>query len=600
LNKPDLFSLLKTSNYHSILLGGGIALALGVRVFALLALQESLYCKFLLWDEEYYHGWAQAISLGDIMSASYQEYAPLPAYLMALVYKLFGPEILLIRYANIVLGTGTCLLIYLISRELSGKSYALIALFCAALCKPLIFYSIVPLKTSLSVFLFAVFVYLILYNRRRNSWLGPIFLGVVFGLIFNVRPNVLILLPILPFLLHSFSDQRSQIVKNLAKAGILIATGIILSVSPFVIRNYLLNEHIRITPLQSGFLLYANNNYSNSSPYYQPVPFASSHPKEQGVQFTIEASRRMGRKLTASEASDFWKNEVLTRAAEDPWYWLQKLGQKTLSFLSFAEVDDHYHIGFIASLVSWFSYPFLPYWFFFLLGITGLTAGMTQRKTRSCLWPLAMIFFSYGATLLVYSTGTRFQLPLLVILLPVSLYSCKRILFLFQKRALKKISVYLFLLFSFTMSGVLPLQGGSPMAGHYNTYAFLLNRNNQEGDAISWWEKSASLHEPYSAYANLFLSGKYYHRYGMERAVAILEDISDQSFAAAAKYATLGDILLHHGQLEQALESYEKSLAINGGQQRVRQEVIKLLRHKNNKRLKKEIEQLEVIRSFYN
>jgi len=206
LNKPDLLS--KTPNYHSLLFWGGLVLALGVRIFALLALQESLYCKFLLWDEEYYHGWAQAISRGDIMSASYQEYAPLPAYLMALVYKLFGPEILFIRYGNIVLGTGTCFLIYLISRELSGKSCALIALFCAALCNPLIFYSIVPLKTALSVFLFGLFVYLLLFNRRSNKWWSTIFLGVVFGLIFNVRPNVLILLPALPFLLYSFSKSR--------------------------------------------------------------------------------------------------------------------------------------------------------------------------------------------------------------------------------------------------------------------------------------------------------------------------------------------------------------------------------------------------------
>ncbi|MCF8056679.1 MAG: hypothetical protein K9K37_08575 [Desulfocapsa sp.] len=391
-----------------------------------------------------------------------------------------------------------------------------------------------------------------------------------------------------------------QILNTLTKSGILIGIGIILSVSPFVIRHYQINDHIRITPLQSGFLLYANNNYSNSSPYYQPVAFASSHPKEQGIQFTIEASRRMGRKVTAAEASNFWKKEVLSTVIENPWYWLKKLGQKSLSFLSFAEVDDHYHIGFIASLVPWFAYPFFPSWLFFLLGITGLTAAVMLNRSRTPLWPLAVIFFSYGATLILYSTGTRFQLPLLVILLPVSVFTGERVFFLFREKAWKKISACLFLLVSFTVLGLLPLQGGRPMAGHYNTYAFLLNRNGQESDAVIWWEKSAILNEPYSAYANLFLSGKYYHRYGKDKAVTTLEEIPDSSFVAAAKYASLGDILLHHGQVEQAQEHYEKSLAINSGQKRVHQELIDILRRKNDKRLKKEIEKLQLIKSFYN
>jgi 4-amino-4-deoxy-L-arabinose transferase-like glycosyltransferase len=579
---------------------GGLVLALALRFFALLALQESLFTKFPLWDEEYYHGWAKAISLGDIMSSSYHDYAPLPAYLMAFLYNLFTPELLVIRYANIVLGTGTCLLIYLIGKELSGRHLALVGLFASALCKPLIFFSVVPLKTALSVFLFGLFVYLLLLNRRRDRWRDRVFLGVVFGLLYNVRPNVLILLPLLPFLLLSFANTRRQILNSLIKPGIFIGIGIALSVSPFIIRHYQINDHIRFTPLQSGFLLYANNNSSNKSPYYQPVPFASSHPKEQGIQFTIEASRRTGRIMTSAEASDFWKKEALSEALENPWHWLQKLGQKSLSFLNFTEVDDHYHIGFIASLVPWFAYPFLPYWIFFLFGMTGFTAALIQSKNRSTLWPLAVIFFSYGATLILYSTGSRFQLPLLVILIPVSTLTCKSLLLLFQERKWKEIPIYLFLLGSFTLLGVFPLQGSGPMAGHYNTYAFLLNRNGQESDAVKWWEKSANLNEPYSAYANLFLSGKYYHRYGKARAISILEKIPDSSFAAAAKYASLGDIVHHHGQLTEAQELYEKSLEINGGQRRVRQELIDILRRKNDKKLKKEINQLQSIRSFYN
>jgi 4-amino-4-deoxy-L-arabinose transferase-like glycosyltransferase len=600
LSGSILYSFLKRMLLpHKLLFWGGIALAVVIRIAALKALQESVYTTSLLWDEDFYHGWAQALIHGDAISSAYYEYAPLPAYFMAFVYKLLGPEILFIRYANILLGTGSCLLIYLISKQLAGKWYALAALYCSALCKPLIFYSLVPLKTSLSVFLFSLFVFLVLSNRQEKRWWNRIILGILFGLLFNVRPNVLILLPILPFLICCFSYQRLQDFIHLSKAGLLIAIGIILSASPFVVRHYQLTEQLRITPLQSGFLLFANNNYSNPSPYYQPVSFASSHPEEQGIQFTIEASKRAGRKMTTAEATDFWKGEVLTTITKAPWYWLKKMTIKVVSFLSFTEIDDHYHIGFISSIVPWFAYPLMPYWLFFLLGMTGLTAGTIQKRTRATVWPLALITFLYAVTLIIYSTGTRFQLPLLVIFIPVSIFTIKELLFSLQNRKLKVFFTHLLFLFVFMVAGLLPFQGKGPMATHYNTYAFLLNKNGQENEAIQWWEKSIDLHEPYSVYANLFLSGKYYHLYGMDKAVAILKDIPDQSFAAAAKYASLGDIFLHHGYMEQAREFYEKSLTINSGQRRVRQELIYILRHQNDTRLNQDIRQLRYISSFY-
>ena len=110
-SRPGVFKL------YRLLFWSGLVLALLLRIFALLALKDSLNFKFLLWDGEYYHEWAKAILLSDPGSIPVHEYAPLPAYLMALVYKLFGPEIVLIRYANIVLGTASCWLIYLIGKN---------------------------------------------------------------------------------------------------------------------------------------------------------------------------------------------------------------------------------------------------------------------------------------------------------------------------------------------------------------------------------------------------------------------------------------------------------------------------------------------------
>jgi len=59
-----------------------------------------------------------------------------------------------------------------------------------------------------------------------------------------------------------------------------------------MIRNYMVAGSFQLTTSQMGFNLYLGNNPQNPTPYYRPVPFAITSPFQQGIQFTIEASRR--------------------------------------------------------------------------------------------------------------------------------------------------------------------------------------------------------------------------------------------------------------------------------------------------------------------
>jgi 4-amino-4-deoxy-L-arabinose transferase-like glycosyltransferase len=155
--------------YHNLLLSTILFLALFIRVAALLNLRESIYSDYLLWDERIYHAWATKIAQGVFDSSSVYEFSPLPAYIMALVYKIFSPNIEFIRILNILFGVLSCYIIYLIGKEIGSRSTALFACLIAALYKPFIFYSIVPLKTSLSIFLFALTVYFVNLEQNINE-----------------------------------------------------------------------------------------------------------------------------------------------------------------------------------------------------------------------------------------------------------------------------------------------------------------------------------------------------------------------------------------------------------------------------------------------
>jgi len=71
------------------------------------------------------------------------------------------------------------------------------ACLIAALYEPFIFYSIVPLKTTLSGFLFGMTVYLFLSVFEKESMNKVLLLGLAVGLMLNVRPNCAVWMPLL-------------------------------------------------------------------------------------------------------------------------------------------------------------------------------------------------------------------------------------------------------------------------------------------------------------------------------------------------------------------------------------------------------------------
>lgn len=588
------------SNRHPVgfqlLFWGVLLTALLVRITALLALKKSIYFDFLLWDEQYYHDWAVRIADGTFRSSSVYEYAPLPAYMAALLYRLFSPDVLYVRLLNIFFDVLSCVVIYHIARQLMSRGWALIALLIAALTRELVFFSIVPLKTSLSILLFGLIVYFLLAALNRFSLWKVLLLGITLGLCLNVRPNVIILLPFLPLVLviHLHAIKRSVI--DYVTVFIVYSLGFMVAVAPFVWRNYQVAGEPALTSSQSGFLLYACNNEHNNSPYYQPVGFASSHPTEQGIQFTIEASRRMGRPLDSRQAAGYWRGQVLEETLNDPGELVQRLGNKILALLSFAGMDDHYHIPFLQSVLPFLTFPFIPWWPVFTLGLVSLLTGLCYNdKVRA----LALVFCLYELTLIIYSPGMRFQAVLLTIAIPMAVTFIRQAWSMYGNRDIPGGGRLILPVLGFLVIGLLPLSSTHDLSLAYNTHALVLDRNGESAKAVEYWQQSSNLNQPFSAVANLFLAGKMYQQGGLKESLYFLRKIPDNSFMVAAKYATIGDLMQHHGRYRDALAAYQKSNDFNSGQRRVRREVIKVLRRFDSEAVENEAQALRSIETYY-
>lgn len=74
---------------------------------------------------------------------------------------------------------------------------------------------------------------------------------------------------------------------------------------------------------------------------------------------------------------------------------------------------------------------------------------------------------------------------------------------------------------------------------------------------------------------------------------------SDASFAAAAKYSLLGDVMITQEKTETAVEAYQQILRINSGQKTVRIKLPKVLNRIDQRRAAEEYERLRFVSSFY-
>lgn len=597
----------------ALYLGGILLLALLVRLIALADLSGTPYFSFILWDERVYHEWAKRIAAGTYSSQSIYEFAPLFAYIMAFLYKIFSPDLVYVRALNVVLGVATCWFVYLIGTALVNRRIGLLAGLVAALYKPLILYSIVPLKEALAALCFAAVLYYFLIltealARKKNSPSGDtaimgehLFvtaaaLGLASGLLINVRPNALVVVPVI-FLLplwYAFRDRLPFMRIGTALSVVLL--GMILALSPFMVRNYLVAGKLALTTSQGGFNLYLGNNLNNPDPYYRPVPFAISSPFDQGIQFTIEASRRTGKTMTAEEASRYWTRETIREATNQPTAFLWKLWQKTLVTVNRFEACDHYDIDFLSQFVKTFRFPFLSFWLIFPLAMVGMIQGILRdRKSRA----VSLILAVYALTLVAFFSSGRYRLPMVTLLIPFAVLGVNSIVKAIRERNYRIGGAQITLALVFLLVGNLPVKATDDKTAYYNTHAIIMNDSGRQNEAIYYWSLSSNMNKPFSAFANLSLARTYFQKGEMKRGYEYLDKIGSNSFARAQKYDLIGDVLLSEKNLIGAAKNYEESLRINSGKRTTLLKLIRLYEKIDPSRVHSYKEQLQYISSFY-
>jgi 4-amino-4-deoxy-L-arabinose transferase-like glycosyltransferase len=579
-----------------LLVLGVLVLALITRILALHSLSRTGYFTTLIGDELHYHRWATTLATGGNLPDSVYILSPLPAYVIALVYKIFSPDPLYIRILNIELGTAVCGLLYLIGCRLGNRSTGLGATLFGALYKPFIFYSVVPLKTTLVLFLFALSLYLFICVLNAPAYWKIALLGLVLGGLVTARENALTLIPITGGLLllnglHEGCGAKKVVVRFMA-----FLVGITIVFCPFILRNYMVTGDPTLTTHQAGFNLYLGNRLDNPHPYFRPVPFASSSPALQEIQFRIEASRRTGSMLSSKEAERFWMRQVWDLAVSHPNEFLQMQVRKIVALINQFEAGDHYDIDFMGRFAPFFSLPLLNAGILIPLGITGLI--LNARRSHMHL-ALAAIWATYALSLIPFHINGRYRLPLMMVLIPFCIIGVQQLIDWVKARQLKYVGVYVLLCCLVIGGTTWPIPAAADLSGYANVHAWMLSQKGLSDEARMYWMQSSEARGSFSDYANIALAEEAIQRKDYERALTCLDRIPDGSFAASSKYEILGDYWTSMNRVDEAVTAYDRALGINSGKISARKKLVNVLKGTNSPRTSQEQKLLQEISSYY-
>ncbi|HXX81929.1 MAG TPA: tetratricopeptide repeat protein [Thermodesulfovibrionales bacterium] len=417
-------SIIKFLNKNSI--GVVLLLAAVLRVGHVLSLIHLPLFESLMLDSQLYDQWAQRIADGDWIggdSAFYMD--PLYSYTLALLYRVFGHNLLLVRLFQAALGVATCGLVCSIGYRIGGKAVGTIAALIVALYQPLIFEGAEIEKTALGVFLITVSLAFAIQGSVASKF-GA---GVSLALAALTRGNLLLMAPFGTILFLSYTETgelrtrtlgfterwREMVLGRSGRSAAAFLLGFLLMLFPILWRNHHVSGEWILTTSQAGTNFYTGNNPSNESGTFSPVPFVRPSPRYEEADFRTKAEEITGRRLSSGEVSSFWFYEAIKHILQHPGFAAMVFFRKFTLFWGDFEVPDGWSIYFIRQYSPALHIAFLTLGWLLPLAVLGVIASIqVNRSVRLLVGYIAAYSFSVIA-FFVYSRYRIYVVPPLAI-----------------------------------------------------------------------------------------------------------------------------------------------------------------------------------------
>lgn len=387
------------------------ALAAAVRLAHIDALRATPWFANLTVDPAHYDAWARRLAAGEWLGSGVFYMDPLYPYVLGVLYRLAGPDLLWARLLNVAFDVGSCLALAALGRALAGPAAGLLAAFAFALYPPAIFHAGEIDKTSLSFFLVAAGLASLLHRTPRACLAA----GVSLGLAILTRANVLAFVPVAAALLYLDRGRESR--RRGAAAAALLVVGVLAALAPVTLRNRWVAGEWVLTTSQAGQNFYIGNCPENPAGAYGTLPFVRGTPEFEEDDFRAEAERRSGRSLRPTEVSRFWLAAAVAHMRARPDFAASVLARKLALFWNDFEIADSSDQYLARRFSAVMRAPLPGFGWITALAAVGLLATLRQRPEARL---LAAFVAVYSLSVTAFFIMSRYRIQVAAASIPLA------------------------------------------------------------------------------------------------------------------------------------------------------------------------------------
>jgi tetratricopeptide (TPR) repeat protein len=441
-------------------------------------------------DMHFYNDWARRILQGH--ATEHLAFYGLPgyAYLLALVYRVFGYNPFAPGLAQCLLDAGTAVLIYWLTlitlharraqsvrdgdTGTSEKIAAALAAAGWAFFVPAQAYSIILMPTAWFVFAFWLIIWRIVRPGAAWTAVEAGLIGLLIGITATAVANILLLVPLaLAAVMFKRVSDDCIAWKRCMRGAATLIIGAVVGTAPCWIHNYFVARDPVLLSAHSGVNFWIGNNpNANGYPSFPPGLRAGQAAMLQDS--ITQAESAAGRPLKRAAVSAYWSEKANDYIRSQPEAWLRLLLLKLRNFWSAFQYDD---LSVITNLREQrVLFPGIYFGLAAALSIPGLF--FVARFSPQSRWMIAAIGLALAGVLSVFVTE-RYRLVAVPGLLVFAVYGLSVLWNSLTTMRFRTAAVYLLLLVGATFFVSLPQTRASLWAlDAYNSGWQALQNNN--------------------------------------------------------------------------------------------------------------------------
>ncbi len=390
-------------------------LAFSIRIINLEIIKDNPFFDYPIMDEKYHDEWAKEISQGSLFKRVPFYRAPAYPYFLGLIYTIFGHEYYLARLIGIIIGSVSCMLIYLIAKELFSHQIGILSALLACIYGMFLYFDSMLLTVNLEIF-FCLLGMLWIFKWLKDKENKDIILaGLFWGLASITRPNFLVFIVV--FAIFMFINFNRKPLGSRLTPIVLFITGMVPIILPVLLINTIIGKDLILVAWNGGINFYLGNNqfakgWTATSPELDITWWGGYKDA------IIIAERAVGKKLLPSEISNYWFHRGLSYIFSETLNWMMLMSKKVYLLFNSFELPNNQSIRTLKTFSPLLQYSVLNYGVIVALAIWGFISSLAKKCKI-----IHLFLLLYALSIVVFFVTARYRMPLVPFMLIFAAYA---------------------------------------------------------------------------------------------------------------------------------------------------------------------------------